>query len=194
MSDGTNMLAGDRVLTPIRWVMLTACLAAILFVSYGLAVRLPGAYLHWRLPIAIAAAGGVALLLAWPTGARTTRVQTADDVAVMLGIAALTLGIGAALLLAIGLAAKAADNLFTVQELIYRLTSPSALAAYLTTAVPAAITGSLGLAIARRRPRAGGRVSAAAVACRFSAVGLGCAILIAAAVAATALYRWDTWG
>jgi len=50
------------------------------------------------------------------------------------------------------------------------------------------------VAIARRRARAAGRVAAASMACRFSAVGLGRTDLIATAAAAAASYRWLTWG
>jgi hypothetical protein len=195
MSERIDVRAADRAAMLMRSTVLLAGLAAILFVSYGLAAPLPPGWLAWRLPIGIATAGGLSLLLAWPSRRAATKTRTADEAAVMLGAASMIVGIGAAMLIAIGLTLNVAENrTFTTQALIYQLTHPSVVISVLVLAAPSAITGGLGLAIARRRARAAGRGAVAATAVRFSDVGLACAGLIAATAGMAAIYRWLTWG
>jgi hypothetical protein len=210
--------AADRAARLMRSAVLLASLAAILFVSYGQVAPLPRGWSHWRLPIAIATAGVLALLIAWPSRRADARTRTADDVAAMLGAASMIVGIGAAMLIAIGLTMNVQDNRLTNQSLVYQLTGPSGrggpairgrltnqsliyqltgpgfVIACLLMAAPAAISGGLGLAIARRRGRVAGRVSTTGIALRFSAIGLGCVGLIVAFAAAALIYRWVTWG
>jgi hypothetical protein len=186
--------AGDLAARLTRLAVLLAGLAAILLVSYGFTEPLPFGWSHWRIPIAIATAGGLALLVAWPTRRPAARTRTADEVAAMLGAASMIVGLGTAMVVAYGLASNFADNRFTTQEFLYQMTHPSVVISYLVVAAPAAVSGALGLAITWRRARAAGTVSAAGMARRFSAVGLGCAGLIVALAAATAIYRWMTWG
>jgi hypothetical protein len=194
MSDGPEVQAGDRAAILMRSAVLLAGLAAILFVSYSVVAPLPRGWSPWRVPVGIAAAGGMALLLAWPSRRAATKTRTADQFAVMLGAASMIVGIGAAILVSYGISLHIAENRTSTQSLIYQLTHPAAVISVLAIAAPAAISGGLALAIARRRARAAGRVSAAATAVRFSAVGLGCAGLIATAAASAAIYRWLTWG
>jgi hypothetical protein len=194
MSEGTGVLAADRAARLVRAGVLLAGLTAILIVSYGLVEPLPFGLSHWRWPIGIATAGGLALLLAWPSRRAAARKRTADETAVMLGAASMIVGVGAAMLVAYGLAVAVEDNLRTDQEFVYRLTHPSIVVSVLALAAPPAISGILGLVIARRRARELARVSAAATAVRFAIVGLVCAGLIAATAATAALYRWLTWG
>ena len=61
MSDGTELRAADRAARLIRSAVLLAGLALILFVSYGLVAPLPRGWSPWRLPVGMAAAGGLAL-------------------------------------------------------------------------------------------------------------------------------------
>jgi hypothetical protein len=192
MSERTDGRLADRVATLLRSAVLIACLMAILVGAYG--VVLPTGWSKWRLSILIAAAGGLALMLGWPSRRAATRVRSADDVALMFGVASMVLGIGAAMLIAYGLALKISEERISPQTLIYRLTHPSVLAGLLTFAAPVALSGGLGLWIAWRRGRATGRVSMAGAAGRFSTVGLGIAGLITAAAAAAAIYRWLMWG
>jgi hypothetical protein len=194
MSEETGVLAADRAATLLRACVLLAGLAAILFVSYGLVAPMPPGWSWWRLPVGIATAGGLALLLAWPSRRATAKTRTAEETAVMLGAASMIAGIGAAIIVAYGIAANVEDNLESAQALVYRLTHPSIVVSVLALAAPPAISGILGLVMARRRARAVGRVSAAATAVRFSIVGLACAGLIAATGATAAVYRWLTWG
>ena len=194
MSDSRDLMPAGRFVRPIRWTMLTASLAAFLFVSYGVAVPLPGAWPYWWVPIFIATAGAVALLLAWPSRRAVARAKTASEVAIMLGVASTIVGLGAAMLDASGLAWEVADSLSSSQELLYRLTEPSFLIACFTTAMPAAITGGFGLVISGRCAGAARRVSMVGVARRFAAVGLASASLIAATAGSGAIYRWVTWG
>jgi hypothetical protein len=194
MVERTAMWAADGAASLLRTAVLLAGLAAILFVSYGQVAPLPRGLSHWRLPIGISTAGGLTLLLAWPSRRAGARTRTADEVAAMLGVASAIVGIGAAMLIAIGVSFNVADNRQTTQAFIYQMTHPAVVISILTIAAPAAISGGLGLAIARRRARAAGRFSAAGVAVRFSIIGLGCAGVIVAFTAAVAIYRWVTWG
>ncbi len=194
MSDGIHVPLADRAAMLMRSAVLLAGLAAIVFVSYGLVGPLRFRWLHWRLPIAIATAGGLALLLAWPSRRAEARTRTADGVAAMLGTASMIVGLGAAMLVAYGLALNFAENRDSTQAFVYQMTHPAVVFSCLVIAAPAAVTGILGLAIGRRRGQAAGRVSAAGIAIRFSAIGLGCAGLIVALAAAAAIYRWVTWG
>ena len=139
-------------------------------------------------------AGGLALLLAWPSRREATKARTVDEVAVMLGLASTVLGTGAAMLVVMGIALGVAENRRSVLSLVYQLTHPAVLLSCATFALPAVIVGAVGIALARRRARAAGRTSAAAMAYRFSAVGIGCAGLIAATAFGAAIYRWLTWG
>jgi hypothetical protein len=194
MSDRTDARVADRAEGLVRSAVLLAGLAAILFVSYGLVAPLPPRWTQWRLPIAIAAAGGLALLLAWPSRRAVMRARTIDGVAAMLGVASTVLGIGAAMLVAYGLVLNFSEERISTQTLLYRLTHPSILVSLLIIAAPAAISGGLALAISRRRARTAGRISAAATAVRFSIIGLGCVGLIAATGATAVIFRWLTWG
>jgi hypothetical protein len=193
MSEAIEVRAADRAARFFRACVLLAGLAAILFVSYGLVAPMPPGWLRWRLPVGIAAACGLALLLAWPSRRAAAKTRTADEVAAMLGAASMILGIGAAMLVAYGLVLHFTEERVSTQTLLYRLTHPSVLVTLLIFAAPAAITGGLGLGMARRRARAAGRVSAAATAVRFSIVGLACVALIAATGATAITYRWLTW-
>jgi hypothetical protein len=194
MAERIAMRAADRAASLVRTAVLLAGLAAILFVSYGQVAPLPHGLSLWRLPIGIATAGGLALLVAWPARRAGGRTRTADEVIAMLGVASAIVGIGAAILVAFGVTLNFAENRETTQAFIYRMTRPAMVVSLLAIAAPAAILGALGLAIARRRARAAGRVSAAGVAVRFSIIGLGCAGVIVAFAAAVAIYRWVTWG
>ena len=194
MPDAINLPAPGRATTLIRSAMLAAGLAAILFVSYGVLAPLPAGWREWRLPIGAAVAGVLALVFAWPYRRPATWARTADEVAVMLGLASTILGIGAAMLVMTGITLGVLENRSTTQSLVHQLTHHSVLISCVTFASPAVIIGALGLAIARRRAGSGRRVSAAAMAFRLSALGLGCAGLIAATAAVAAIYRWLTWG
>ena len=193
MSDGIEVRTADRGARLLRAGVLLAGLAAILFVSYGLVAPMPPGWAGWRLTVGIAAACGLALLLAWPSRRAAARIRTVDEVAAMLGAASMILGIGAAMLVAYGLVLNFKEEQVSTQTLLYRLTHPSILVPLLIFAAPAAITGGLGLGMARQRARAAGRVSAAATAVRFSIVGLACAGLIAALGVTAVIYRWLTW-
>jgi hypothetical protein len=192
MSEGRDSRPADRVAALLRSAVLIACLVAILVGVYGLV--LPTGWSKWRLSGLIAAAGGLALVLGWPSRRAATRVRSADEVALMFGVASMILGIGAAMLIAYGIALKISEERTSPQTLIHQLTHPSVLAGLLTFAVPATLSGGLGLWIAWRRDRTTGRVSMAGAAGRFSTVGLGTAGLIATVVATAAIYRWLMWG
>jgi hypothetical protein len=193
MSDTTDVRPADRVQALLRSAVLLLCLAAILVGCYNLV--LPTRWSTWRLSLLISVAGGLALVLGcWPSRRAETRARTADEVALMCGVLSMVLGIAAAMLIAYGTALHISEERISLQALIYRMSHHSHLTALLLFASPAACTGILGLGIARRRGRATGRVSMAKTAIRFSTIGLGLAGLIAATVAAAAIYRWQVWG
>ncbi len=198
MSERTDARPADRIATLLRSAVLIACLVAILVGACGLVLPtglvFPAGWSEWRLSILIAAAGGLALMLGWPSPRAATRVRSADDVALMFGVASMVLGIGTATLIAYGLVLKISEERTSLQALVHQLTHPSVLAGFLAFILPVALSGGLGLWIAWRRDRATVRVSMAGAAVRFSAVGLGIAGLITAALATAAIYRWLTWG
>jgi hypothetical protein len=192
MSGGSEGGPADRVATLLRSGLLIACLVAILVGAYGLVF--PAGWSAWRQSILIASAGGLALMLSRPSRRAATTVRSADDVALMFGVASMVLGIGAAILIAYALALRISEGRTSPQALFSRLSHPSILAWFLAFALPAALSGCLGLWVAWRRDRATGRVSMAGAAGRSSTVGLGIAGLIAAMVATAAAYRWLMWG
>jgi hypothetical protein len=194
MVERITVRAVDRAARLTRTAVLAAALAAILFVAYGSVLGVSPAWSAWRLPVGIGAAGGLLLSLAWSFRRTEARATSADQVAAMLGLASAILGVGAALLVATGVTLNYSENRQTIQTFVYGMTSPGTVVSCLMIAAPAAIAGGLGLAIARRRGDAAGRVSAAGAAARFSALGLGCAGVIAAFAAAAMIYRWATWG
>jgi hypothetical protein len=192
MSEGSEGRPADRVATLLRSGLLIACLVAILVGAYGLVF--PAGWSAWRQSILIASASGLALMLSRPSRRAATTVRSADDVALMFGVVSMVLGIGAAILIAYALALRISEARTSPQALFYRMSHPSILAWFLAFALPAALSGCLGLWIAWRRDRATGRVSMAGAAGRSSTVGLGIAGLIAAMVATAAVYRWLMWG
>jgi len=194
MVERIALRAAGRAASLIRPAVLLAGLSAILLVSYGQVAPLTRGLAYWRWPIGIATAGGLALLIAWPSQRAGARTRTADDVAAMLGVASTIVGIGAAILVAVGFSLNFADNRDTSQAYIYQMTNPAVALSLLAIAAPAATLGALGLVIACRGARTVVRVSAAGVAVRFSIIGLGCAAVIGALAAAVAIYRWMTWG
>jgi hypothetical protein len=66
MPSGIDFPVADRAEGLIRPAVRMAGLAAILFVSYGLVAPLSPGRSEWRLPIAIAAAGGLTVRLNGP--------------------------------------------------------------------------------------------------------------------------------
>jgi hypothetical protein len=184
-----------RALRPgglIRSAVLLAALAALLSVSQGPAVpHPPGLYgWDWRLPIGIALALGVALSLARPSQGPTAKAKAVDYFAAILGVASTILGIGAAMLIAIGFTAGIIERRIATHTLIYQLTSPVIVLYFLLMAAPAAVSGGLGLAIAGRRGWTAPRLSVAWFAVRLSTIGISCAGLLGAASASLAVYRW----
>ena len=181
----------ERALAVMRPAVLTACLGAMLVAAYGLVL-----HKRWStqaLPYLIAACG-LALVMGRWSRRSATRVRSADEVALMFGAASMILGLGAAMLIGYGLTLQISEATTRLQTLAYERTRPSDLVWSLAFAAPAALSGGLGLWIARRRDRAAGKASLAATAARFSAVGLGSAGLIATLVAVAAVVRWLTWG
>lgn|GEM_PF-6664533 len=191
MSGRTISRPLDRVASVLRSTVLIACFVAILLGSYEL-VHPVG----WSVSplLVLITAVGLALTLGWSSRNAAARGRSADKVALMFGAASLILGTGATILIAYGVALTISEGQASSQTLIYRLTHPSVMVEFLAFALPAALSGGLGLWIARRRNRATGRTSMAAAAGRFSILGLGCTALIALAVALAIAYRWLIWG
>ena len=192
MPERTDRRTADQIATLLRSAVLIACLVAILVGAYGLV--LPNGWSKLQMSILIATAGGLALMLGWSSRPAATRVRSADDVALMFGVASMVLGIGAAMLIAYGLALRISEERTSPRTLIYQLTSPSVLAGLLAFVLPVALSGGLGLWISWRRDRATARNHMAGAAARFSTVGLGIAGLLTAAMATAAIYRWLMWG
>ena len=176
----------------IRSAVLLAALAALLSRSQGQAgPQPPGlSWSDWRLPIGVAMVVGLTLSLAWPSQTPAAQAKAADYFAAMLGLASTILGIGAAMLIAIGISADIAERRIATHTFIYQMTGPVIVLYFLLMAAPAAVSGGLGLAIAGRRGWTAPRLSVAWLAVRLSTIGIGCAGLMGAASASLAVYRW----
>jgi hypothetical protein len=172
-------------------VILLSILVAILFGSFSLILPLHH-WTVWRVPILIAAGGGVAMMIAWPSYS-TLRPWVMDSLAAVLSLASAIPGIGITLLFAYGLGLQIAEHRGSVESFIYEMTNPMALWQRLYFAIIPVVPGAVGLWIARRRLRDVGRVSLAGMAARFSKLGLGLSAMIVAAVAVAALSRRVMW-
>jgi hypothetical protein len=146
----------------------------------------------WRVPILIAAAGAVALVIAGPPYS-TMRPWVMDGLAAVLSLASSISGIGITLLFAYGLNLQIAEYRGSVDSFIYQMTNPMALLYLLCFAIIPVLPGAAGLWIARKRLREVGRVSLAGMASRFSKLGLGLSAMLAVTVAVAALYRRAMW-
>jgi hypothetical protein len=146
----------------------------------------------WRVPILIAAAGAVALIIAGPPYS-TVRPWVIDGLAAVLGLASAISGIGITLLFAYGLELQIAEYRGSVDSFIYQMTNPMALWYLLCVAIIPVLPGAFGLWIARKRLREVGRVSLAGMASRFSKLGLGLSAMLGVAIAVAALYRRAMW-
>ena len=172
-------------------VLLLSILVAILFGSFSLILPTQQ-WTAWRVPILIAAGGGVAVMIVWGSFSRT-RPWIMDGLAAVLGLASAITGIGITLLIAYGLSLHIAEHKGSGRSLMYQMTNPMVLWQLLYFAIIPAVPGAVGLWIARIRSRQTGRVSLAAMAVRFSKLGLGLSLMIVAVVAVAALGRWAMW-
>ena len=129
----------------------------------------------WRVPILIATAGVVALLIVWPFR-QPMRAGMLDGLATILGLASAVPGVAISVLIAFGLSLHVAENQYSVQSLIYQLTHPTMLKQILGFALVPVVPGVIGLWLARRRATT--RTSLVAMAARFSTLGLSLSGLI----------------
>ena len=146
----------------------------------------------WRVPILIAAAGALALIIAGPPYS-TMRPWVMDGLAAVLSLASAISGIGITLLFAYGLELQIAEYRGSVDSFIYQMTNPIALWYLLCFAIIPVLPGAAGLWIARTRLRKVGRVSLAGMASRFSKLGLGLSAILGVTIAVAALYRRAMW-
>ena len=124
----------------------------------------------------------------------STRARLLDGLAAVFGSASAIAGIGAILAIPFGIALQLTEDRVRVQTRIYQLSSSSQ-AAYLAAVVGlVAVPGAVGLGLAWRGRRRIERVSLAAMAARFSIMGLVCDGLLLAALLALLGYRWLMWG
>jgi hypothetical protein len=174
--------------------LLLSIFVAILFGSFIL--MLPPQHHEWttiwRVPIVIAAAGALALIVARPRYP-TMRPLLMDGLAAVLSVASAISGIGVTLLFAYGLELQIAEYRGSVDSFIYQMTNPMALWYLLFFAIIPVLPGAVGLWIARKRLREVGRVSLAGMASRFSKLGLGLSAMLGVTIAVAALYRRAMW-
>ena len=104
--------------------ILLSILVAILFGSFSLVLP-PHQWTVWRVPILIAAAGAVALMIAGPSYS-TMRPWVMDGLAAVLSLASAISGIGITLLFAYGLELQIAEYRGSVDSFIYQMTNPMA--------------------------------------------------------------------
>jgi hypothetical protein len=146
----------------------------------------------WRVPIVIAAAGALAIVMARPPYS-TMRPWVMDGFAAVLSVASAISGIGITLLFAYGLELQIAEYRGSVDSFIYQMTHPMALLYLLCFAIIPVLPGAFGLWIARKRLREVGRVSLAGMASRFSKLGLGLSAMLGVTIAVAAVYRRAMW-
>ena len=168
-------------------VILLSILAAILFGLFSLI--LPAHPLTvWRIPVLIAAVG-VAALAKMCAPYSSVQSWVTDGLAAVFGLASAVLGIGISLLIAYGISLHIAENTGTAESLIYELTSPAALAYFSCYAIIAAVPGLVGLYIVQRRSQspAVSRALLAAMAARFSKLGLSLSAVVGLTIVVGAL-------
>jgi hypothetical protein len=172
-------------------VILLAILAAILFGSFSLILP-PHRWAVWRVPVLIAAAGVVALVIARASYS-SARHWVMDGLAAVLGLASAVPSIAITLLITYGLSLHVAEHEGSRDSFIYQMTDPAILWQLLYFAIIPAVSGIVGLWIARRPSRAAARVSLAAMAARFSMLGLALSVMIVATAAVGAICRRVMW-
>ncbi len=189
MSDAAHAfkLAGKLVYP----VILLLVMAAILFGSFSLILP-RHQWTVWRVPVLIAAAGVVTLMIACASFS-SVRPWMMDGLAAVLSLASVIPAIGVTLLIAHGLSLHIAEHQGSGESLMYQMTDPIVLWQLLCCAIIPAVPGIVGLWIARRRLRDAGRVSLAGMAARFSSLGLGLSVMIGAMVGVAALCRRVMW-
>ena len=154
MSDAAHAfkLAGKLVFP----VILLMVMAAILFGSFSLILPLHR-WTIWRVPVLIAAAGVVTLIIACASFS-AVRPWMIDGLAAVLSLGSVIPGIGVTLLIAYGLSLHIAEHQGSGESLIYQMTDPIVLWELLYFAIIPAVPGLVGLWIARRRLRCGSSV------------------------------------
>lgn len=194
LAAATNPPWRDRFANTIKWALVASGLGAILLFCFELVIPQRPGHWGWAAPGLAGTAVVLAVLLFRLAPPAERLGKTVDCAALVLGLASMVLGVGAAILISVGLWLHLSEEPGSSQSRIYRLTDSRTLGAILAYAGGAALPGVLGFGLGRWRRRANGRVSAAAAAYRFSIGGLAMAGLIASAVGAAALYRWLNWG
>jgi hypothetical protein len=184
---------GDRLARLLRLGLASSLLVAVLaFVCDGV-VPMRARQPRRIAPVALALAVGLGVVLVRRSRWMQDAGQTADGIALGLGLASAILGFGAAFLVGVGVTLNYTEEEGSSHARIYRLTDPRALGEIVKYAGGAALPGLVACGIVRRR-RLTGRLSVAASAWRFAVGGLIMASLIAAAAAGAAVYRWSIWG
>ena len=172
-------------------VILLMIMAAILFGLFSLI--LPAhQWTEWRVPVLIAAAGAVTLLITFASFS-TERPWVMDGLAAVLSLTSAIPAIGVTFLIVYGISLHIAERTGSWESIMYELTDTVVLCLVLSSAMIVAVPGIVGLWIARRRLRIAGRVSVAGTAARFSKLGLGLSLMMGAMVVAAALYRRTMW-
>ncbi len=117
-----------------------------------------------------------------------------DVLALGMGIASATLGMGAWLLVGYSLVIRLGEERTSLLTYLFRMTHPFVLAYVLGAAALAAIPGGLAWVASRRPAEERTKVSLAASARRFARAGLVCAVLLGLLCVSCLAYRWYTWG
>jgi hypothetical protein len=189
MSDAAPALKlAEKVVYPVILLMI---MAAILFGSFSVILP-PHQWSVWRVPVLIAAAGAVLLMIA-SASFSSMRPWVMDGLAAVLSITSAIPAIAVTLLLAYVLSLEIAAREERWESVMHQWTDPIVLWQLLKSAMIAAVPGIVGLWIARRRLRDAGRVSLAGTAARFSKLGLGLSVMIGVMVLAAAIYRRFMW-
>lgn len=189
MTDAATALRlGEKLVYPVILLMI---MAAILFGSFSLILPWHH-WTIWRVPVLIAAAGAVTLLITFASFS-AVRPRVMDGLAAVLSLTSAIPAIGAAFLVVYGPSLRIAEREGTWESLVYEISDPIILWQLLSSAIVVALPGIVGLWIAGRRLREMGRVSVAGTAARFSKLGLGLSLMMAAMVVAAALYRRIMW-
>lgn len=184
----------ERLAAIVWWLLVATALGAILLFATRLVLpHRPGEF-DWAVPGLVIASVVLAALLFQFSQPAERLGRAADNIALVLGLASMVIGLGIAILISVGVSLNFSEERGSVSSRLYRLTGRPILGESLKFAGAAAVPGVVGLGIACMRRRATGRISAAGSAWRFSIGGLAASLCIVLAVGAAALYRWITWG
>jgi hypothetical protein len=183
----------------LRTAVLAAALAptlaaAYVFISSSPALPTKSQWAIWRVPVLEGVAGALVLGLFWTSRRPSSRSWATDSIAAALGVAAAIVGVASVLLFAFAVDLRMSGASRNATYVLHRMTDPRTTADAVAFSALTLLPGLVGYWLARRRAREFGRVSLAAVALRFSLVGITIGLLLGAWAVSAVVWRTLIWG